>query len=125
MLKLLLNVAINPLAAICGVRNGEILSNSDFRDQAQAAMHEAALVVAAEGIDLSDIDLERRLDEVLGATADNRCSMLQDVMAGRPTEIDAICGEVVRMAEGHGLPTPLNQQLLTMVKGIEHSLQTD
>jgi 2-dehydropantoate 2-reductase len=125
VVKLLLNVAINPLAAICGVRNGEILSRSDLRDQAQAAMHEAALVVAAGGIDLSDIDLERRLDEVLGATADNRCSMLQDVMAGRPTEIDAICGEVVRMAEEHGIPTPLNQQLLTMVKGIEHSLQTD
>jgi 2-dehydropantoate 2-reductase len=50
--------------------------------------------------------------------------MLQDVMAGRITEIDSLSGEVVRRGEELGIPTPLNQQLLTLVKGIEHSTKT-
>ena len=122
--KLLINVAINPLASICGVRNGELLSRPDLHQQALDAMMEAATVARAEGVDLTDFEFEDELNNVLAATAENRCSMLQDVMAGRPTEIGAICGEVVKRGEEHGIPTPLNQQLLTLVRGIEHSTQT-
>jgi ketopantoate reductase len=45
-------------------------------------------------------------------------------MAGKVTEIDSLCGEVVMRGEELGIPTPLNQQLLTLVKGIEHSMNT-
>ncbi len=119
--KLLINVAINPLATICGVKNGELLARPDLHQQALEAMSEAAQVAAAEGVDLSLFDFETDLNHVLDATAGNRCSMLQDIMAGKPTEIESICGEVVRRGEELGIPTPLNQQLLTLIKGIEHS----
>ena len=122
--KLLLNVAINPLAAICGVRNGELLVRPDLHEQALSAMLEAAKVASADGVDLSDFDCLSELNRVLEATAANRCSMLQDVMAGRQTEIESLCGEVVRRGEELGIQTPLNQQLLTLVKGIEHSTKT-
>ena len=122
--KLLLNVAINPLAAICGVRNGELLVRPDLHEQALSAMLEAAKVASADGVDLSDFDCLSELNRVLEATAANRCSMLQDVMAGRQTEIESLCGEVVRRGEEMGIQTPLNQQLLTLVKGIEHSTKT-
>ncbi|HIA25107.1 MAG: hypothetical protein CXX81_04340 [Methanobacteriota archaeon] len=122
--KLLINVAINPLAAICGVRNGELLARPDLHEQALSAMLEAFQVATAEGVDMSFFDCEPELKRVLEATATNRCSMLQDVMAGRLTEIDSLCGEVVRRGEELGIPTPLNQQLLTLVKGIEHSTKT-
>ena len=122
--KLLLNIAINPLAAICGVRNGELLVNPDLHDQALAAMIEAANVAIADGVDLANFDYQVELDSVLKATASNRCSMLQDVMAGRVTEIDSLCGEVVRLGEEYGVPTPLNQQLLSLIKGIENSTKT-
>ncbi len=122
--KLLLNIAINPLAAICGVRNGELLVNPDLHDQALAAMIEAANVAIADGVDLANFDYQVELDSVLKATASNRCSMLQDVMAGRVTEIDSLCGEVVRLGEEYGVPTPLNQQLLSLIKGIEKSTKT-
>ncbi|DAC51177.1 MAG TPA: 2-dehydropantoate 2-reductase [Candidatus Thalassarchaeaceae archaeon] len=122
--KLLLNVAINPLAAICGVRNGELLAQPELHEQAFSAMLEAAQVASAEGVDLSDFDCLAELNRVLEATAANRCSMLQDVMAGRVTEIDSLCGEVVRRGEEYGIATPLTQQLLTLVKGIEHSTNT-
>ncbi len=122
--KLLINVAINPLAAICGVRNGELLARPDLYEQALSAMLEACQVASAEGVDMSYFDCDAELKRVLEATANNRCSMLQDVMAGKVTEIDSLCGEVVMRGEELGIPTPLNQQLLTLVKGIEHSMNT-
>jgi 2-dehydropantoate 2-reductase len=47
--------------------------------------------------------------------------MLQDIMAGKVTEMPSLCGEVVRLAEKHGIPTPLNNQLLTLISALERS----
>jgi len=118
--KLLLNIAINPLAAICGVENGAILTSTDLLEQARSTLAEGVLVARAEGVVVDEQRMVERLEEVLAATADNRCSMLQDVMAGRPTEIDALCGEVARRGEALGIPTPRNAQLLALVEGIGH-----
>ena len=49
------------------------------------------------------------------------CSMLQDIMAGRETEIDSLCGAVVMRGESEGIPTPCNAILHGLVKGIEKS----
>ena len=122
--KLLLNVAINPVCAISGVLNGEMLLQPELFETGLAAMEEAARIASAEGIDLSDLDLALALEDLCRATADNRVSMLQDIMAGRETEIDSICGEVVRRGEALGIPTPRNQTLHALVKGIEHSTRT-
>jgi len=119
--KLLLNVAINPVCAIAGVRNGALAEVPELWDQAMAAMVEAAAVARASGVDLGEIDLDSHLRKVVEATADNRCSMLQDVMAGRATEIDSLCGAVVERGEAVGIPTPANQSLYALVKGIERS----
>ncbi|MEE2759348.1 MAG: 2-dehydropantoate 2-reductase [Candidatus Thermoplasmatota archaeon] len=119
--KLLLNVAINPVCSIAGILNGEMLLNPDLFETGLAAMEEGARIATAEGIDLSDFDLTQSLEDLCRATADNRVSMLQDIMAGRQTEIDSICGEVVKRGEALGIPTPRNQTLHALVKGIEQS----
>lgn len=119
--KLLLNVAINPVCAIAGVLNGEMLLHPELFETGLAAMEEAARIASAEGVDMSDLDLAQTLEDLCRATANNRVSMLQDIMAGRPTEIDAICGEVVKRGEALGIPTPRNQTLHALVKGIERS----
>ena len=119
--KLLLNVAINPVCAISGVLNGEMLLHPQLFETGLAAMEEAARIATAEGIDLTDLDLAQSLEDLCRATADNRVSMLQDIMAGRETEIDSICGEVVKRGEALGIPTPRNQTLHALVKGIEQS----
>jgi 2-dehydropantoate 2-reductase len=119
--KLLLNVAINPICAIAGVRNGALLEINSLWLQSVQAMREAAIVARAAGIDLGDIDIEDYLRKVVIATAENRCSMLQDIMAGRPTEIDSLCGAVVLNGEAQGVPTPFNAMLHGLVKGIEES----
>ncbi|MDG1524494.1 MAG: 2-dehydropantoate 2-reductase [Candidatus Thalassarchaeaceae archaeon] len=119
--KLLLNVAINPVCAIAGVLNGEMLLNPELFETGLAAMEEAARIATAEGIDLTDFDLSQSLEDLCRATADNRVSMLQDIMAGRETEIESICGEVIKRGEALGIPTPRNQTLHALVKGIEQS----
>ena len=119
--KLLLNVAINPVCAIAGVRNGALLEIPELWDQAMSAMLEAAAVARTSGVDLGDVDLQEHLRKVVEATSENRCSMLQDVMAGRATEIDSLCGAVIERGESLGIPTPTNQSLHALIKGIERS----
>lgn len=123
--KLLINVAINPVCAIAGVRNGALLEVNSLWQQAMQAMREAAIVARASGVDLGDIKLENYLREVVTISPENRCSMLQDIMAGRPTEIDALCGAVVLRGEAEGIPTPCNAILHGLVKGIEKSSKFD
>ena len=116
--KLLLNVAINPLAAICGVLNGE-LRFEPLLSQAESTMLEAAKIARMMGIEISeDQELIQNLHSVLDSTADNECSMLADVKAGRETEIDFLCGQVVQRGERLGVPTPLNSMLLSQIKSL-------
>ena len=116
--KLLLNVAINPIAAICGVLNGE-LRFEPLLSQAESTMLEAAKIARMMGIEISeDQELIQNLHSVLDSTADNECSMLADVKAGRETEIDFLCGQVVQRGERLGVPTPLNSMLLSQIKSL-------
>ena len=116
--KLLLNVAINPLAAICGVKNGELRSEP-LLSQAESTMIEAANVARLLGVSVDDDHvLLDSLHSVLDSTADNICSMLADVKAGRETEIDMLCGQVVSRGETVGIPTPLNSMLLSQIKSL-------
>ena len=117
--KLMINVAINPLTAITGVKNGSILENPEMMGQADALMTEAMIVARQEGVDLDLDEMRGELRKVLKRTADNKSSMLQDIMSGRATEIDSICGEVIERAERHGIQTPLNNMILAMVKAIQ------
>jgi 2-dehydropantoate 2-reductase len=123
--KLLLNVAINPVCAIAGVRNGVMLAQPELFEAGLATMEEAARVASAEGVDMSDIDLAAVLEDLCKKTSNNRVSMLQDLMAGVTTEVDSICGEVIRRGEELGISTPRNQTLLALVKGIEESSNYD
>ncbi len=92
--KLMINSAINPVAALAGRRNGELVEYPWLFSIAAAAAREAKRAAEAEGISIDEdpAELVRRICEL---TAANRCSMLQDLQAGRRTEIDFINGTVV------------------------------
>ena len=116
--KLLINVAINPLAAICGVTNGELMSEP-LLSQSESTMLEAANVAKLLGISIQeDHILIQNLHSVLELTSGNECSMLADVKAGKETEIDALCGQVVSRGEKLGVATPLNSMLLSQIKSL-------
>lgn len=116
--KALLNIAINPLCALAGIRNGEMLQTPLF-DAGLGLMFEAEQVGRRHGVNLPPMDeLVSTLVEVIAATAGNRCSMLEDVRAGRPTEIDALNGYVVNLAEQHGIMATQNAQVTALIHAL-------
>ena len=120
-MKVLLNIAINPIAALSGVKNGELLQPSLFSAALQT-MLEGAQIARQERVYLPDDQaLEGRLEEVLQATSENHCSMLQDVRAGRGTEIAYLNQAVVERGERIGVRAPMNQMLSAMVEALTPS----
>jgi len=116
--KLLINVGINPLTAILGVTNGQLVESASALTLMARAVEEVQGAAAAEGVDLGMSDPLGDVKHVAVNTAGNTSSMLQDVRRGAPTEIDAICGEVCRAAEKHGKAAPVNRALMLLVKSI-------
>lgn len=113
--KLLVNVAINPLAALFRVPNGALLE-PPHRVLLEALVHEAWPVLRQAGLDLDEDAALARVVAVATATAGNRASMLQDVLAGRRTEIDAITGTLLTMAEAGGVELPTHRAVFTLVR---------
>jgi len=116
--KLVVNAAINPLTALLRVPNGALLENEDARMLMEAAARETAAVAQAQGIVLPFADPAARAREVAARTASNRSSMLQDVLRGGPTEIEAISGAVVCEGRRLGVPTPINETLWHLVRAL-------
>jgi 2-dehydropantoate 2-reductase len=114
--KLVINAAINPLTAVLGIPNGELLDHQETRNLMAELAGEAATVANALGIHLHYENPATAAEYVAQRTAANLSSMLQDIRNGRPTEIDAICGEIVRLGEQSGVPTPLNRVMWQLVK---------
>lgn len=114
--KVLLNLAINPIAALGGLKNGEMLQPSLF-NACMMVYREAAQVAAMERVALpNEEEFETHLREVLESTKDNTCSMLQDIKAGRATEIESLNQALVVLAEEHGIAVPINQTLVALVR---------
>ena len=116
--KLVVSSAINPLTALLRVTNGELLTSPSARALMGALACETAMVAHKLGVALPFADPERAVVEVAQRTAENRSSMLQDVLRGAPTEIDAINGAVVRLAEERNLQVPVNRTVCSLVKAI-------
>jgi 2-dehydropantoate 2-reductase len=116
--KLVGNAAVNPVSALVGVTNGELLQHLAARI-VDAAARETARVASAEGVPIADTEAVTLWRTMAELTAANRSSMLQDVRSGRPTEIDWINGEVVRRGRRHNVPTPVNEALLKLVEVLE------
>ncbi len=119
--KLAINAAINPLTALLRTPNGALVDSEWARRIMGEAANEVAAVAAAQGINLSFANAAAQAEQVARRTAHNRSSMLQDVLRGAPTEIDAICGAVVRAGEDMGVPTPANRILYALVRAVEES----
>jgi 2-dehydropantoate 2-reductase len=119
--KLIINVGINALTAITRLKNGRLPEIPGTRFIMERAVEEAAAVARAENIALPYPDPFERVAEVCRATAENIASMLQDVLKGKITEVDAINGAIVRKGEARGIPTPVNRTLAALVGTIQET----
>jgi 2-dehydropantoate 2-reductase len=113
--KLIINAAINPLTALLHIPNGELLNRPEARALATAIAREAAAVAVAKGIELPYPDPVVAVEAIIRHTANNYSSMLQDVRRGAPTEIDAICGAVMRAGKQTGVPTPVIRTITLLI----------
>jgi 2-dehydropantoate 2-reductase len=119
--KLAINSGINPLTAILRVPNGTLNELPDAKTLMQAAAVETSKVAAALGVSLPNKDVEAAVVDVAFRTAKNHSSMLQDILRGAPTEIDAISGAVARRAEALGISAPVNRTLWHLVRALVDS----
>ena len=118
--KVLYNAALNPLGALIGVHYGALSELADSRAIMDAVIDEAFAVATIEGAELPWRNANDYRSEfynrLVPATYHHRPSMLQDLEAGRRTEIEAINGEVVRRGKLCGIPTPVNETLMRIVR---------
>lgn len=117
-MKFVLNVALNPVAAVTGLRPGEIVRTAAARALVEHILDEALAVVAAKGITLPEADPRGHILDHAWERY-NRPSMLQHVETGRRTEIEALNGALVREGAALGLPCPFNEAIVLAVKALE------
>ena len=118
--KVIFNAATNPVGALTGLTHGRVCERPDLRALVTRLVDEGKAVAAAQGIEL-DADPEELIDHAAKPEVayDHKSSMLQDVEARRQTEIDYLNGGIVRSGREHGVPTPLNEAVWALVKGLE------
>lgn len=121
--KMLYNCALNPLGAIAGRRYGELVEDPTTRALVEQVIVETFRVLDAAGESVAWPDASAYLEtfhrELIPPTAAHESSMLQDLRAGRPTEIEALCGAVERLGAEVGVATPVVSALATLVRTAE------
>lgn len=113
--KLAINAVINPLTGLLKCKNGELVSNPDYRSKLMALSEEVQSFYQHCGWELSE-DLVNRTLSIAEATGANTSSTLQDILAGRPTELDYIGGYLLNIAKRTNYPMPLTQKLHETVR---------
>lgn len=117
--KLIANAAINPVAALLGKPNGVVLTDGHAGEVARSLAQEAATVANAMRIPLPFTDPWSYVRTIVEQTADLDNSMLNDLRAGAPTEIDFINGAVVAAGRRAAVPTPYNETVTALMKARE------
>jgi 2-dehydropantoate 2-reductase len=118
--KLLFNCATNPLCALTGLTHGELCELPVTRRVVGELLGEGLAVADVLGIVLGDDPVE--LVDTLGrANYDHKPSMLQDVLAHRPTEIGTLNEALVAAARSCGVPAPVNAAVADLIRGVERS----
>jgi 2-dehydropantoate 2-reductase len=117
--KLIANAAINPVAALLDRPNGVVLTNEHAGDVARSLAQEAATVANAMRIPLPFTDPWSYVRTIVEQTAELDNSMLYDLRAGVPTEVDFINGAVAAAGRRAAVPTPYNETLAALVKARE------
>ena len=118
--KLIFNAGTNPVGALTGLHHGAATFFPPTGELFEALIDEGLAVAKALGIELHN-DPKALVLKAANAPGKHNASMLQDVLAHRPTEVDFMNGAIVEWGEKLGVPTPLNRAVWALVKGLEES----
>lgn len=123
--KAIVNASINPLTALLRVPNGAVARSATLRAIVEEVVEEGVRAAAAHEVLLGKGEVLGRVWATAEATAENRSSMLQDLEAGRRTEIAAINGALVERGSHKGIPCPANALLTRLVQAAEEAGRRD
>lgn len=117
--KFMMNVGINQTSAILGATYGVYQNVPEARELMVAACREVLPLAKKEGIPLSEDDIEEYLKIFKTLSSSGKTSMLQDIEAGRKTEVESFGLTVITLGKKYGLPTPVNDILYRMIRVLE------
>ena len=115
-MKTVINSAINPIAALAEVKNGQ-LKNPELNEELMNLCKESSTIAKSYGINLP-LDPWEEINKIIDKTSDNKCSMLQDLENNQKTEINAINGELVRIARKLSVKCNYNKQVVSEISKI-------
>jgi 2-dehydropantoate 2-reductase len=115
--KLLINATANPITALALQRQA-VLRRPDIQDLCRAVLDEAVAVARADGARLAEDEVPRTIATLMTYSGELGTSMYFDRLAGRQLEVEALTGAIVTAGERHGIATPINRTLLTLLRAI-------
>lgn len=119
--KVFVNIGINAVGALTRLPNGKLLENEGLKYLIEQAIKEAIEIAKINGLKLPEKDYISIAYDIAEKTADNKNSMLQDILNRKATEIDFINGRILKYAVELGVKVPVNEILTYLIKGIENS----
>ena len=117
--KLMVNVGVNQASAVMRAPYGVFQRSPEAQALMEDLMRETIRLAEAEGVDLTEKDLDEWYGFMNGLSPAGKTSMLQDVEAGRKTEVEIFAGKMVELGHKHGIPTPVNQTVLRIIHVLE------
>ncbi|GAA0177458.1 2-dehydropantoate 2-reductase [Clostridium sediminicola] len=117
--KFMINTGINQISAVLRVPYGVLKKDENATQLLERTMKEVIEISKYEGINLNNEDYEEWLRILNNLSDEGKTSMLQDVEAGRKTEVELFAGTIVKLAEKHNIRTPMNEILLKMISVLE------
>jgi 2-dehydropantoate 2-reductase len=117
----MINVGVNQVSAALRARYGVFQAPGEARELMESAMREVVLLASKLHISLTEADVTEWYAVLRGLNPDGLTSMLQDVEAGRKTEVEMFAGKVIDLGRRLGVATPVNERLFDMIRKIESS----
>ncbi len=117
--KFMINVGINQASAVLRAPYAVFQENPDAAALMAALMEEVIALAQARGIDLGRKDIDDWLAILPTLSPNGKTSMLQDMIAGRKTEVEIFAGKVVKLGEQSNVPTPVNQTIMHIIRVME------
>ncbi|MDC7233370.1 MAG: ketopantoate reductase family protein [Spirochaetales bacterium] len=114
--KWMINIGVNQVSAVTGAPYGSFQTDPVLQDLMNRAMLETVALAAEEKINLTESSLKTWYTVLHTLGADGKTSMLQDIEAGRETEVDSFAGELIRRARKKGISVPVNETLYAIIK---------
>ena len=117
--KFMVNVGINQASAVMRAPYGVFQSSPDAQALMETLMREVLVLAQRVGVNLGEQDLDEWNAVLKTLSPKGKTSMLQDIEAGRKTEVEIFAGKVVELGKSYGIPTPVNQTMLSIVHVLE------